>query len=57
MKYNIGDKVLIRNDLKVDNHYGGYGFNSHMNNFKNKFDGLKKSFIAQKSALNSSILV
>lgn len=36
MKYKTGDKVLIRNDLKIDNVYNDYYYNEYMHEFKNK---------------------
>jgi hypothetical protein len=36
MKYQVGDKVKIREDLIVDNDYGSYGFVEAMEQYKGK---------------------
>jgi len=47
-RYNVGDVVIIRNDLKVDAVYDGIPFNSCMDELKNnayKIEKLKKRII------------
>lgn len=35
-KFKVGDKVKLRDDLNVDEEYGGLSFVSYMNEFKGK---------------------
>lgn len=44
MKYKIGDKVKVRNDLKVFKRYGGYTFVKRMEKYKGKLVTISKEF-------------
>lgn len=42
MKYEVGDKVMVRNDLEDNTRYGEYNFVKEMNRLKNKIVTIDK---------------